>query len=738
MPSISVSEWRFSSRVLLPILVAGAATVLLILGILVYTTRESDTIARERQTELVSKILSEQIGKITRDQQSVTIWDEAIKHTKGDLDLTWFDLNLGVWMHNYFGHDRVYVLNAQNEPIYSMSDGKRLEASAYTSARTALTPLVQDLRQSLLARSADETEPDSLYAWNLVVIEARPAMASVVPILSDTGLLLQNPGTEALHASVRFLDGDFLDHLSRQYLLDKARFAWNEDTAWNEAAFPLARKSGAVLGYFVWQPDRPGWRLLTRTAPALTLGILVVAAIIAFLVQRLQRASKELEASEAQAQHLAFHDPLTGLPNRALFNDSLDRALADSRKSNSRVALLYLDLDRFKNVNDTLGHPAGDELIRELGLRLTRLVRERDCVARLSGDEFAIIQTDAAENVDVTALCQRLIETVAQPFRLLGSSAFVGVSIGIARTPEDGVDRAELLRKADIALYCAKINGRNQFRIFSEEMDFSIQRRREIEGELRDAIASGDQLCLNFQPQYGNDAESLVGVEALLRWNHPKHGTIAPGVFIPIAEESGLIAPLWDWVLRQACAAGARWPTIPRIAVNVSPVQFRAPGFAPALLRVLEETGMQPRRLELEITESVLLESTASAATTFPTLRNAGVRIVLDDFGTGYSSLSYLQKFSVDKIKIDRSFIRNLDSTGSSDAIIRAMVELARAMGIEVTAEGIETVEQRDYLQSIGCNELQGFLLSRPGTTHQIDRMLETKRTEAAAAAVAA
>jgi diguanylate cyclase (GGDEF)-like protein len=721
MPGL-LSRWRFSSRVLLPIVLAGAATALLLAAVLLLAARESDRIASERQRRLVSHVLAEQLAKLTHDQESVTIWDDAVRKTTVDFDARWIEVNLGLRLYEYFGHDRAYVLNANDRPLYAMVDGVSVEPSSYTTTRTALDPLVRQLREGLRAGSFNDSE-ESPHVFNLVMIEARPAMASVSPIVSDSGQIHQTPGTENFHVAVRFLDGTFLKALMGQYLLEGARFAWNHDVQPTEAAFPLARNSGAVLGYFVWLPERPGWRLLTRIGPALIGALLLIASIVALLARRLRRASRELEASEAQAQHLAFHDPLTGLANRALFNDRLDRTLGEARRKSSRVALLYLDLDRFKNVNDTLGHPAGDDLIRELSQRLTGLVRGSDCVARLGGDEFAILQTGSIALDDVAALCERIIEAVAQPFELLGNSAFVGVSIGVAIAPEAGIDRAELVRKADIALYRAKLEGRNRFRIFCDEMDIFVQRRRAIERELREALASKDQFEVVYQPLYSADETRPVGVEALLRWNHPEHGTIAPGTFIPIAEESGLVHEIGEWVLAEACKAAIRWP-VRRVAVNVSPVQFRSSIFAATVLGILEQTGLEPSRLELEITESVLLDISEMSTRTVATLRAAGVRIALDDFGTGYSSLSYLHKYPVDKIKIDRSFVQNLDTDVASDAIVQAMVDLARAIGVEVTAEGVETEEQRAFLAGIGCNELQGFLLSRPLPAAQIDRIL--------------
>jgi diguanylate cyclase (GGDEF)-like protein len=732
------SKWRFSSRVLLPILVAGASAIVLVAGVLFLATRESDSIASERQARLVSHAIAESFAKITHDQESVTVWDEAVQRTMSEPDLDWFDANFGIWLYEYFGHDRTYVLDADNKPIYGMMDGERADPSSFTTAYTALAPLVKRLREDMRAGQLPEGATTPSIA-NLVMIEARPAMASIVPIVSDTGRIVEMPGSERLHVSIRFLDGTFLETLGKQYLLNGTRFAWNDDDIRpDEAGFPLKKTSGTVLGYFVWQPERPGGRVLTQTAPALGFALFLVGGIVSLLVRQLRRASSELQASEAQAQHLAFHDPLTGLPNRALFFDRLDRNLIDTRREGTRVALLYLDLDRFKNINDTLGHSAGDDLIRELAERLTALTRAEDCVARLGGDEFAILQSGVSSHQDAIALCERIIQSVSHPFELLGNAAFVGVSIGVAVAPDSGVDRADLMRKADIALYRAKSEGRNRFRIFSEEMDFFVQQRRRIEAELREALASGDQLKVVYQPLYAARTGVICGIEALLRWNHPKHGAVSPGVFVPIAEESGLIHALGDWVLREACLAGKRWP-IRRVAVNVSPVQFRSPLFATKVLDMIRDTGLEPHRLELEITESVLLDSAEIATPTFNTLRDAGIRIALDDFGTGYSSLTYLQKFPVDKIKVDRAFVHNLDTDAASDAIVQAIVDLARAMGVEVTAEGVETPTQRDALKRIGCDELQGFLLSRPLTAEELDGLLAgpsaSKRPRVATAA---
>jgi diguanylate cyclase (GGDEF)-like protein len=444
----------------------------------------------------------------------------------------------------------------------------------------------------------------------------------------------------------------------------------------------------------------------------LGLGLLVTFLLIWSLGRRLVRSTAQLMASEAQARQLAFHDVLTGLPNRALFEDRLDRALGQSITSGRPATLLLLDLDRFKCVNDTLGHPAGDDLIREVARRLSGLIRKDDTAARLGGDEFAIILNGVNGRREINSFCRRVNKTLTAPFDLLGSQAFIGVSIGLARAPLDGLDRSELTRKADIALYEAKASGRGCHRIFGATMDTAVQYRRRIERELREALRDGSQLELHYQPQYDASSLSIRGVEALVRWNHPDLGLLAPTTFVPIAEECGLAEDLGNWVLKQACRSAREWPDLV-VSVNVSAVQVRSVKFVESVLRIVGEARLDPRRLELELTETALLDNLAQCEANLSALRSHGVRIALDDFGTGYSSLSHLRSIRIDRVKIDQSFVQGMeDETGG--AIIQAIVYLARSTGLRVTAEGVETSRQRELLSHIGCDELQGFGLSTP------------------------
>jgi diguanylate cyclase (GGDEF)-like protein/PAS domain S-box-containing protein len=420
----------------------------------------------------------------------------------------------------------------------------------------------------------------------------------------------------------------------------------------------------------------------------------------------------EHKLAEQQIAYMAYHDPLTELANRRLFHQELRQALT-SLRPDEHLALHCIDLDQFKGVNDTLGHAAGDVLLRQAAARLRHCAPEGTLVARLGGDEFAMIQTGLRSAEEAAALALRIIEVLAQDYRIDEQQAVAGASIGIALVSQKGIAPEEVVRKADIALYQAKAEGRATFRFFEPAMGESVQRRQELKGGLRTALDRGE-LALHFQPQIGIRDGAVTCFEALLRWRHPEQGMIPPSEFIPIAEESGLIVRLGEWALRTACQEAIRWPDAIRVAVNLSPVQFRNPGLLQAVAGALADSGLAPGRLELEITESVLLQDDQANLTTLRKLSALGLRIALDDFGTGFSSLGYLLRFPFDKIKIDRSFVMGLPDRRESEAVIGAIVSMSRSLGISVTAEGVETAEQLEALRRLGCEHAQGYLASRP------------------------
>ena len=432
--------------------------------------------------------------------------------------------------------------------------------------------------------------------------------------------------------------------------------------------------------------------------------------------------TEEVEARR-RIEFLSQHDALTGLPNRTRLQAFLDAKLKTLPLVEQPLVMLSLDLDRFKPVNDLLGHAAGDRVLNEVSSRLTDCVRHGDLVARVGGDEFVLILSDAGTQDDVENFCKRLIVSLERAIRIDEQEVFISASIGIALAPNDAGNVTEMLRYADIALYEAKSAGRNTWRFYSGEMNARIIERRRLESDLRYGIKHGE-LRLHFQPRYRIADGQMVGAEALVRWQHPERGLIAPDTFIPIAEESGLILSLSDWVLETACACAAQWPDALFVSVNLSPTEFKRGNLMERVRHALQASGIEPARVELEITESVMLEDAVGALDVMRALKQLGIRIAMDDFGTGYSSLSYLRAVPFDGLKIDRSFLTRLEDSEDDQAIIHAIVGLGRALALTVTAEGIETAEHLAMLKAVACDEGQGYFLSRPLDIDAFNRLL--------------
>ena len=420
----------------------------------------------------------------------------------------------------------------------------------------------------------------------------------------------------------------------------------------------------------------------------------------------------ERKRAEARLAFMAQHDGLTGLPNRNLLRQQMDEILLHTRRSAEKVAVLVLGLDNFKAVNDTLGHGIGDKLLRGVAKRLRSTLREEDTLARLNSDEFAIVQSGLTRPEDAVLLAKRLLEAIGDPYLLDGHSVVIGASIGIAMAPGDGDESEKLLKNADMALSRAKNDSRGTFSFFEAGMDARAQSRRKIEIDLRDAIQN-DVLRPYYQPLIDLSTGRITGFEALVRWPHPERGMISPAEFIPVAEETGLINALGGLMLRRACMDAAQWPDDVRVAVNLSPLQFRTGNLLSIVMDALKQSGLPAKRLELEITETLLLEKSSQVLATLHALRALGVRISMDDFGTGYSSLSYLRSFPFDKIKIDQSFVRDLGANRDAQAIVRSIISLGKGLGVTITAEGVETEAELSCLRAEGCHEGQGFLFSR-------------------------
>lgn len=462
---------------------------------------------------------------------------------------------------------------------------------------------------------------------------------------------------------------------------------------------------------------------------------IVGIAMTVFGMRRFQDHSREIKAratAERDARDLARHDPLTGLPNRRFFEETLDECLG-AVSSTHQMAVFMLDLDGFKGVNDTYGHAAGDTALSEFARRVSKVLRPGTFLARIGGDEFAIIKPKIASLDEPTNLARRIAVAVAEPFVVDGVTAEFGVGIGISVAPNDGTDARELVRRADRALYRAKAAGRSSVCFFESEMDARVERRMQIERELRSAIAA-EMIVPHYQPLVSLDGTGIVGFEALARWESESLGCIGPDVFIPIAEEIGLMPQLSRQLLHRACRDARAWPPTLTLAFNISPVQLRDPTVGLRILSILAETGFSPHRLEIEITESALVESIPVAQAIVDELRAAGIRIALDDFGTGYSTLSQLLSFRLDKIKIDRSFVSRLNESGDGQVIVRAILGLAKGFGLTTTAEGIEDAEQLAYLKANGCTEGQGYLFSKAVPAADIPALLSCMPYTSAAA----
>lgn len=439
----------------------------------------------------------------------------------------------------------------------------------------------------------------------------------------------------------------------------------------------------------------------------------------------------ERKQAQERAEFLSYHDALTGLPNQLLLKDRVQQAIAFSNTNGTKLALLIIDLDRFKTINDFLGHAAGDRLLVEIAGRLVKSVRGTDTVSRQGGDEFHLLLSNLAEPDAIVTFVGELMGTMQEPYEIEGQELTTSVSVGIAIYPEDGADFETLLKKADMAMYRAKDAGRNAYRFFNQEMNEDAVEQITMHAGLWRAVEA-EQFVLHYQPQFALPGGALIGAEALIRWNHPDLGLISPGRFIPVAEETGLIVQIGDWVLREACREAARWrgAGVPAliVAVNLSAVQFKRGDIEQSIARALDESGLDPAQLELELTESILIRDSENVLSAVKRLKHMGIKLSIDDFGTGYSSLSYLKRFEVDKLKIDQTFVRDLAANSEDAAIVRAIIQMAHSLGLKTIAEGVETQQVRDLLGSFGCDELQGFWCGRPIPAEAFMAFLQSER----------
>ena len=672
--------------------------------------------ARALQDERVSieSTLQGELTRIAIEQDSSAAWDEAVAKVR-ERDQAWIAENLAEWMSKFFGHDRVYVVAPDNSVVRAAAAGTYAGTTFAPIDVGPVLPLVIEARRGMA--EATQGLPDSTevvralgMADTLRFSNGDIAFVSIRPILPTSTEIRQAPGTEYLLVSVKLIDQDLLDGIgARLGISELGKVAYPQ----NQATVTLRSAEGALVTYLGWRPNRPAAGLLLETAPAAIALLTMGLASLVILLTWVRITSIKLAKSREHATYLAMHDPLTGAANRILFDRKLKDAVGYQYLGEAKVLVVAIDIDHFKEINDSLGHAAGDQLLSQVAKRLTFELAEEATLGRLGGDEFAVVQPGVISEGQALWICQRLANALQQPFYLEESSTTVTFSLGIALEEGAKTLPSEILRRADVALYVAKNEGRNRLKLYSPDMDESRQQRRALETDLRNALAIEAGLYLVYQPIFLARSGEIAGAEALVRWNHPTRGHMAPDQFISLAEETGIINQLGLWVLREACSLAVRLD-LPSIAVNVSPVQFQDEDLANNILRIVRTTGLDAARLEIEITEGVLLQNSRTVQKTLAGLRVAGIRIALDDFGTGYSSISYLRSYTIDRLKIDRSFTRMVTEDTATALIVRSIIEMADALGISVTAEGIEEEGQRRALAQMGCSYFQGFLLSRP------------------------
>jgi diguanylate cyclase (GGDEF)-like protein len=721
------SRWdKARLSLVLPI---GAIVVVAIVCVVVAvltSARRADEVSAGREQSLLQDAIVGKGTRLLRELESAAATERATSKIRNTYDSQWV-ARRAQWLIDFYNEDIVAVVDGKDRITYTLFRAPAEATAVDLDAQIASTldllrgrlDAVPQHAVAVLAKQ-DPAKPGRRTALIQRFMD-RPAIVGAVAVGTETDLAAGNAQAPIVVA-VRYIDTAMLKEIGERLQLTNLRKIDAAAPPAGEHVVEFADAQGNAVARFAWQPTRPGGKILGSVLPFVVVALGGFALLVGLVLRYMRRSAEEIRAGESQLRHLALHDPVCGLPNRIYFGERLETVINDVRAGGPTAAVFYIDLDHFKDVNDTLGHHIGDELILNVTQRLSHIMRGEDLVARLGGDEFAIITHCASDSYSLQAIAGRIIAAVCAPYMISGHNIIIGASIGIAVIDRRARDAADILRYADMALYRAKNEGRNRACIYDAAMDADLSNRKLLEGDLLYAIKN-DGLAAAYQPIMNSSGEKVIGVEALARWNHPTVGQIPPSQFIPIAEHSGLIIDLGEWMLRRACLDGRAWPNL-TIAVNVSPLQFRRSDFVEVVERILAETDFDANRLELELTESTLLGNLDTAELSMLRLKAIGVRFALDDFGTGYSSLLYLRRFPFDKLKIDSSFVRSIEKAPDAAAIVHAVVSLGRGLGMKVTAEGVETAEQHLFLRAAGVHSMQGYRFGKPGTAGEINTRL--------------
>jgi diguanylate cyclase (GGDEF)-like protein len=718
--------------VVVPIGIIVAVAIVCVVVAVLGSARRADDVALENERQLFTRALTNHGERVLREIDAVVSTESAYRKIRIDFDPEWVKTYIGMRLQTFFDHHFVFIADPADQFLYASLGNRSVNPNWFNSVRSDLEPILARLRGMPVGGPRDiaptGTESGSMTSARRVAqlqtFLGRPAIAAAIEIAVPA----ESRGSAGKRApvvmSVKFIDKDLLSEIEARLQLRNLQRVAGQNVPADQYVFTLTDRQGQAIANFAWTPNRPGAAILHSVFPFIAIALAGFALLAALVLRQMRRTAATIAAGESRLRHLALHDPLSELPNRIYFSERLEAAIDSVRKGSPAAALLYIDLDHFKDVNDTLGHPIGDELIRAVTQRLKHALRSDDLVARIGGDEFAVITSAGPDHGTLQTIAGRLIATLCSPYTVGTQTIVIGASIGIAVIHEHIGSAADVMRHADMALYRAKNEGRNRACVYDNAMDSDLLKRKLLENDLRAAITK-DELQVAYQPIVNNSGETIVGVEALCRWTQPTRGEIPPSEFIPIAENSDLIIALGEWMLRRACLDGKQWPNI-SVSVNVSPLQFRRLDFVDVLERILSETQFDPTRLELEVTESTLLGNFDTAELAMFRLKALGVKLALDDFGTGYSSLLYLRRFPFDKLKIDRSFVHSIERAADAAAIVHAVVSLGRGLGMKVTAEGVETAEQHLFLRAAGVHSMQGYRFGRPGPAANITQRLST------------
>jgi diguanylate cyclase (GGDEF)-like protein len=703
--------------VVVPIGVTVAIAIICIVVAVLGSARRADQVALDTERELFGRALAGQGEQIMRELDVAAASEAANRNIRTSFDLDWAQIYFGQQLHSRFGHDLVFVTGPDDRILFASSGDHSTDATWLNSIRAQLQPTLDRLHGRAPGGSASALS----HIARVQQFLGRPAIVAAAAISNrEAATRIDDAAPTVL--SVKFIDENTIADIGSRLQLHNLRRIGDPAASDGDFVYDVTDDTGATFARFAWTPNQPGAEIVNTVAPFILLALGGFALLAGLVLRHMGRTEKMIESGESRLRDLAMRDSLSGLPNRVHFGERLEATIEEVRNGGDPAAVLYIDLDHFKDVNDTLGHPVGDELIRCVTKRLSSAVRSGDLVARIGGDEFAMITGAGADLTAQLAAANRIIATICAPYIISHQTIVIGASIGIARIDAQVVSSADVMRYADMALYRAKNEGRNRACVYDNAMDADLLKRKLVESELRLAIQR-NELHIAYQPIVNNSGTAIIAVEALCRWSHPERGEIPPSDFIPIAETSGLIIELGEWVLRRACLDGKAWPGI-NISVNVSALQFRRTDFVDIVERVISDTEFDPTRLELEVTETTLIGNVETAELAMFRLKALGARLSLDDFGTGYSSLLYLRCFPFDRLKIDRSFVGSIEEAADAAAIVHAVVSLGRGLGMKVTAEGVETAEQQLFLRAAGVHAMQGYRFGKPCPASEISRRL--------------